>query len=82
MASTEKLHTQIWHKLNDAVANGLDLYKVAKENKLIPKGFTKELYQCRGGVLMGNVAERIIESPELATKFNITLDTEEFIRGI
>ena len=77
MASTEKLYTQIWHKLNDAVANGLDLYKVAKENKLIPKGFTKALYQRRGGVLMGNVAERIIESPELATKFNITLDTRK-----
>lgn len=64
----EATHTKIWHKLD---TKGELVYNVAKEKKMLPAGFDKNMWKQRGGLLLSHVADEIMKNPELAKDFGI-----------
>lgn len=59
----------LWFFLNYRITQGTDVYKIAKDNKLLKSNMTKQLWKMRGGIIMDHISEQIKKNPELKKLF-------------
>ncbi len=48
-----------WFFLNHKITQGVDVYGIAKKNKLLAKGMTKEMWKMRGGLIISHISSQI-----------------------
>ena len=77
MTKTKKLlhkHLEkLWTLLNDQSLK-VDMYKIAKTHKFLPKGWDKQFCNLQGGLLLEVISRELTKNPSIAPDFGLNVE--------